>query len=69
MESKTFKISNMTCSGCAGSVKRAVTELSGITSVETDLSTQEVTVKWNLPASWDLIVNKLVEVNYAPDKA
>eukprot|EP00798_Chlamydomonas_sp_ICE-L_P032153 gene32153-16684_t len=38
----------MPCEGCVGAVKRVLTKMEGVESVEVDLAAQKVTVKGNV---------------------
>jgi copper chaperone len=69
METKTFKVTNMTCNGCVNTVRSEIEQINGVLNVDINKPAQLVTVEWNNPASWQLIENKLVEINYAPSEA
>lgn len=69
MESKTFKVPNMTCNGCVSTVRSEIEQLAGIVNVDINKPAQLVTVEWNTPASWDLIEKALTEIEYAPEEA
>jgi copper chaperone CopZ len=66
MEVKTFVVPNIGCDGCVRSIKNAVSEVSGVQSVEGDENTKQVTVKWENPATWQQIKDTLVEIEYPP---
>lgn len=69
MESKTFKIPNMTCNGCVSTVRGEIEQIAGIVNVDINKPAQLVTVEWNTPASWQAIEKALVEIEYAPTEA
>lgn len=69
MESKTFQVPNIGCDGCVRTIKSEVSELAGVSTVEADKDTKQVTIQWQSPASWDEIKSKLVEIDYAPAEA
>ena len=69
METKTFKVTNMTCNGCVNTVRTEIEQLDGVLNVDINKPAQLVTVEWNNPASWQLIEKALVEINYAPSEA
>lgn len=69
METKTFKVPNMTCNGCVNTVRGEIEQLAGIVNVDINKPAQLVTVEWNTPASWELIENALIEIEYAPQEA
>jgi copper chaperone CopZ len=45
-------------------IKRELSELAGVTSVDGDIEGKTVTVAWNAPASEDGIKALLAEINY-----
>ena len=69
METKTFKVPNMTCNGCVSTVKGEIEQLSGVVNVEVNKPAQLVTVEWETPASWTIIEQTLTEINYPPVEA
>ena len=69
METKTFKVLNMTCNGCVSTVRGELEQLSGVVNVDINKPAQLVTVEWQSPASWDQIESALAEINYAPSEA
>lgn len=66
METKTFKVPNMTCNGCVSTVKGEIEQLTGVIHVDVNKPAQLVTVEWNAPASWDQIEHALIEIEYPP---
>jgi copper chaperone len=67
MVTKTFKVPSIHCGHCVMTIEREVGELTGVTSVKAEQSTQMVTVNWNEPpATWDAIRSLLTEINYPP---
>lgn len=69
METKTFKVSNMTCNGCVSTVRGELEGISGVEVLEINKVAQLVTVKWDQPASWDVIEQALTAIEYAPTEA
>jgi copper chaperone CopZ len=47
-------------------IRRELTALDGVTDVEADVDTKEVTVEWDDRVSWAEIADLLTEINYAP---
>jgi copper chaperone len=66
MDSKTFKVPNMTCNGCVSTVRGEIEQLAGVVHVDINKPAQLVTVEWNAPASWEAIEKALTEIEYAP---
>lgn len=64
MESKTFKVPNITCGHCVMTIQREVSELDGVKSVKAEEASKIVTVEWDAPANWDSIAALLEEIDY-----
>lgn len=69
METKTFKVPNMTCNGCVSTVRGEIEQIAGVVHVDVNKPAQLVTVEWQTPASWPLIEQKLIEIAYPPVEA
>jgi copper chaperone len=69
MEAKTFKVPNMTCNGCVSTVKSEIEQLTGVVNVDVNKPAQLVTVEWNAPASWSVIEQALIGIEYPPVEA
>ena len=64
MNSKTFTVPNISCGHCTHTIEMEVGELAGVTRVEADEATKQVTVQWQEPATWENIQALLQEINY-----
>lgn len=69
METKTFKVPNMTCNGCVSTVRGELESIPGVEVLDINKPGQLVTVQWNQPASWDTIEQALTAIEYAPAEA
>jgi copper chaperone CopZ len=49
METKTYRIHGMTCSGCAKHVERALRAVAGVTGVSVDVANGTATVEGTAP--------------------
>ena len=67
MESKTFKVPSISCGHCTNTIEMEVSDLDGVSSVKADQASQQVTVEWATPASWEKINALLQEINYPPE--
>lgn len=67
METKTFGVPNISCGGCTHTIEVRLGAMAGVTRVEADLRTQQVTVVWEEPATWGKIQSLLQEINYPPE--
>jgi copper chaperone len=66
MEKKTVKVPDMSCGHCLMTIKREAGEVNGVTSVEGDPATKDVTIAWDAPATWDEIEAALKDAGYPP---
>ena len=64
MEKIRFSIPNISCGHCVKTIERALGEIEGVSRVEGDAATREVTVEWVPPASLEGIKSSLKEINY-----
>ena len=69
METKTFKVLNMTCNGCVSTVRGELEGIPGVEVLDTNKVAQLVSVKWDQPASWESIEQALTAIEYAPTEA
>ena len=61
---RTYRVTGMTCGHCVRSVTQEVGALPGVTSVEVELATGEVTVQSDRPLTEDEMVAALDEAGY-----
>ncbi|MEW6667937.1 MAG: heavy-metal-associated domain-containing protein [Thermodesulfobacteriota bacterium] len=64
MENMKFSIPNISCGHCVMNIKRGLGEVQGVSKVEGDPATKEITVTWDAPATLDKIRATLKEINY-----
>ncbi len=69
MEKKTFQVPNIGCDGCVKAIKGELSDIEGVQSVDGTVDTKTVTVEWQEPATWTLILQTLKEIDYAPAEA
>ena len=67
MSTKTVKVPNITCGHCVMTIKRELSDLDGLSSVEGDADSKMITVTWQPPATWETINALLKEINYPPE--
>ena len=68
METKTFRVPNITCEHCVRTIERELSELEGVASVQADPQTQGVTVEWDeTSSSWEQVRHLLEEIHYPPE--
>ena len=66
MEKKTFYIPNISCGHCVNTIKNELEDLNGISAVEGNQDKKEITVKYESPATIEIIKDTLAEINYPP---
>ncbi len=64
MAQKTFSIPGISCGHCVNAIKTELTELTGVSKVEGNIEGKSVEVEWNAPATEEIIMKKLTEINY-----
>ena len=64
MAQKTFSIPGISCGHCVNAIKTELTELAGVSKVEGNIEGKSVQVEWNAPATEEIIMKKLTEINY-----
>ena len=67
MTTKTFTVPNISCGHCTHTIEMELSDLAGVRSVKAEEATQQVTVTWDEPASWEKIQALLQEINYPPE--
>jgi len=64
METQKLSVPNITCGHCVMTIQRELGELEGVSKVEGDPSSKEITVNWDAPATLEKIRATLKEINY-----
>ena len=67
MQTKTFKVPNISCGHCVHTIQNEVGELDGVKRVVAAEDTKLVTVEWDAPQKWETIKALLEEINYPPE--
>ena len=65
MSTETYTVTGMTCGHCVSSVTEEVSELPGVSDVQVDLATGQVTVTSAAPVSPDKVRAAVEEAGYA----
>jgi len=66
MATKTLKVPNISCEHCIKTIKREVGVLPGISSVEGEVETKEVTVVYEGEGALERAIETLKEIGYPP---
>ena len=68
METKTFRVPNITCGHCVMTIRRELGELEGVASVQANSQTQGVTVEWDETSlGWEQVRHLLEEIHFPPE--
>ena len=65
MSTATYTVTGMTCGHCVASVTEEVKQVAGVTAVDVDLKTGQVTVTSEAPVDDALIKGAVEEAGYA----
>jgi copper chaperone len=68
MTTKTFIVPNISCGHCTHTIEMELSDLAGVTDVNAEQETKQVTVSWQEPATWDAIQSLLTDINYPPQQ-
>jgi copper chaperone len=63
-ETITVKTPDITCGGCAGSIKNALGKMEGIKKVEVDVNTKMVSIEYGAQISRQQITAKLDDIGF-----
>ena len=64
MEKTKLSIPNISCGHCVMAIKRELSDIKGVSSVDGDPIKKEITLEWDAPANLDQIKSILKEINY-----
>jgi len=64
METKKLSVPNITCGHCVMAIQRELGEIEGVSNVEGNPTSKEVTVNYDAPATLEKIQSTLREINY-----
>lgn len=64
MKSVTYTVPNISCEHCTHTISMELSDLEGVSKVDADLATKNVTVQFDPPASESAIKETLAGINY-----
>lgn len=67
MPEKTVHIPSISCGHCVMTIKRELSDIDGVVSVDGSPETNMITVSWEAPADWDMIQEVLDDIGYSPE--
>lgn len=60
----TFNVPGISCGHCVNTIEMEIRELEGVNSVQGDVETRTVTIEYQDPATEELLVDLMSEINY-----
>ncbi len=67
METVKYSVPSIHCGHCVKTIEMELAEVKGVTSVKADLDSKTVVVDFNAPATEELVVATLKDLNYPPE--
>ena len=67
METVKYSVPSIHCGHCVKTIEMELGEVKGVSRVKADLETKTVEVDFSAPASEEMIVATLKELNYPPE--
>ena len=64
MATEKLSVPNISCGHCVMTIQRELGELEGVSKVEGDPTSKEITVNFDTPATVEKIKSTLQEINY-----
>jgi copper chaperone len=64
MQTVTYTIPNISCQHCVHTIQMEVSDLEGVSEVETNLEGKQATIYFSSPATEEKIKELLAEINY-----
>ena len=64
MSTVTYKIPAINCGHCVHTIKMELSDLPGVESVDGDVASKQVVVKYDAPATPEAMEKLLAEINY-----
>ena len=69
MTKVTYSVPAIHCGHCVHTINMEISELEGVSDVKADLDSKTVEIDFNPPASEELLIGTLKEINYPPEIA
>lgn len=64
MKTVTYTVPNISCKHCTHTISMELSEIEGVSDVKADVQTKQVTIKFDSPATEEILKNTLIEINY-----
>ena len=66
MQTVTYTIPNISCSHCVHTITTEVSDVPGVKTVVADKDSKKTVITFDAPATEELILAALTEINYPP---
>ena len=66
MKTVTYTIPNISCNHCVHTITTEVSDVAGVKNVVADKDSKQAVITFDSPATEELIVAALTEINYPP---
>jgi copper chaperone len=66
MKTVTYTIPNISCNHCVHTITTEVSDVAGVKTVMADKDSKQAVITFDAPATEELIVATLTEINYPP---
>ena len=63
----SYKVPAIHCGHCTHTIKMELEEIEGVKIATADIDTKEVVIEFEPPATEEIIINTLREINYPPE--
>jgi len=67
METVKYAVPSIHCGHCVRTIEMELADIKGVSGVKADLDSKTVQVEFSAPATEDLVVATLKELNYPPE--
>lgn len=64
MKTVTYSVPNISCKHCTHTITMELSDLKGVSKVEADVKTRQVTIHFEEPATEEELKNTLAAINY-----
>ena len=68
MKSVTYAVPNISCNHCTHTIAMELSDIPGVSKVDTDVHSRLVTVAFQEPATERVLKDALIAINYPPDE-
>lgn len=66
MSTIKYSVPAIHCAHCVHTIEMELSEIEGVRSVRADMNSKEVAIEYGVPASEEMLVTTLKEIDYPP---